>query len=88
MVKDGVSRTPKGALTGGGSVQLQEIKNLISVGIPEEDAFRMASRTPAEFLRIPGGRIIPDARAELLCLDQALKPVCTVIGDDVAKGEN
>lgn len=88
VVKDGVSRTPKGALTGGGSVQLQEIKNLISVGIPEEDAFRMASRTPAEFLRIPGGRIIPGARAELLCLDQALKPVCTVIGDDITKGEN
>lgn len=88
VVKDGVSRTPEGALTGGGSVQLQEVRNLISAGIPEADAFRMASQTPAEYLRIPGGRIVPGARAELLCLDQALKPLCAVIGDDIAKGEN
>ena len=88
VVKDGVSRTPEGALAGGGSVQLQEVRNLISVGIPEEDAFRMASQTPAEYLRITGGRIIPWARAELLCLDQALKPICTVIGDNIVKGEN
>ena len=88
VVKGGVSRTPEGALAGGGSVQLQEVRNLISVGIPEEDAFRMASQTPAEYLRITGGRIIPWARAELLCLDQALKPICTVIGDNIVKGEN
>ena len=88
VVKGGVSRTPEGALAGGGAVQLREVRNLIAIGIPEEDAFRMASQTPADFLRIPGGRIIPGARAEILCLDKEMNPVCTVIGNDMAKGEN
>lgn len=86
VVRNGVSRTPEGALAGGGSVQLQGVRNLISAGIPAADAFRMASGTPAEFLRIPGGRIVPGARAEILCLGEALQPLCTLIGTDLAKG--
>lgn len=86
VVKNGESRTLSGSLNGGGCVQLREIKNLISAGIPEEDAFKMASETPARFLRMPGGRIVPGAFAEIVCLNSENDVLRTVIGNDVYEG--
>ena len=44
----------------------------------------MASQTPASFLRIEGGKIIPGARAEILCLNENNEPVLTVLGTQEA----
>lgn len=88
VVEGGISRTPEGALMGGSLTQLQEVRNLISIGIPAEDAFYMASQTPADYLRISGGRIVPGARAEILCLDDALQPLCVVNGKECVRGGN
>lgn len=86
VVKNGESRTLSGNLNGGGCVQLGEIRNLISAGIPEADAYKMASETPAGFLRMPGGRLIPGAKAEIVCLKADGGVSCTVIGNDVYEG--
>ncbi|MBE5776611.1 MAG: hypothetical protein E7326_03820 [Clostridiales bacterium] len=80
IVKNGESRTPEGNLNGGSSLSLQDVRNMIKIGVPRADAFHMASKTPASFLRIAGGRIIPGARAEILCLDENDMPICTVLG--------
>lgn len=87
VVREGISRTPEGSLAGGGSVQLKCVRNLISTGIPEADAFQMASRTPAAFLHISGGRIVPGVRAEVLCLSEMLQPLYTIIGTSCLKGD-
>lgn len=87
IVKDGASRTPEGALAGGGSTLLREVRNLTGLGIELDAALRMASQTPAEFLKIPGGRIEVGAQAELLCLNDALQPLYTVIGAQCIEGD-
>lgn len=87
IVKNGESRTTDGALNGGSSLSLQDVRNMISIGVPEADAFKMASQTPAAFLRIQGGKIAAGARAEILCLDEHNMPLCTILGSEVASHE-
>ena len=85
-VSHGESRTLDGHLNGGGSTAIEEVRNLISIGIPEADAFVMASATPARHLRVEGGAIQPGARAEIVCLDEENRVLCTVLGARVEKG--
>ena len=85
-VSHGESRTLDGHLNGGGSTAIEEVRNLISIGIPEADAFAMASATPARHLRVEGGAIQPGARAEIVCLDEENRVLCTVLGARVEKG--
>lgn len=85
-VKNGESRTRDGALAGGGAVLTQEARSLIRLGVPARDAFDMASRTPAEHLGLPGGKIAPGTRAEIVCMNAAYEAVCTVIGEKVYGG--
>lgn len=51
-VKDGVARTKEGNLAGGTSNVWQNMRNCIEFGIPEPDAIRMASLTPASLIGI------------------------------------
>lgn len=83
IVKNGESRTVDGALNGGSSLSIQDVRNLISIGVPEADAFKMASQTPADFLRIPGGRIQKGALAEIVCLDEKNEVLYTILGNQV-----
>ena len=87
IVKNGESRTPEGNLNGGSSVSLQDVRNMISIGVPKADAFYMASQTPASFLHVEGGKIIPGVRAEILCLDENNMPLVTILGNEAAKYE-
>lgn len=62
----------------------QGVRNLISVGVPSQHAFRMASRTPAERMGLDGlGRIVPGGEAHLAAWDENWQCVLTVIGDQV-----
>ncbi len=68
-VRDGALRTPSGRLAGAHLDLSQAARNAVSMlGASIEDALRMASLTPAEFLRIDGqcGRIAAGARGDLI----------------------
>ncbi len=86
VVKNGQSRTLDGSLAGGGDVLLEEVRKLIGVGIAPEEALWMASQTPADFLRIPGGKIIPGARAEIVCLNEKYEALASIIGEKAYEG--
>jgi N-acetylglucosamine-6-phosphate deacetylase len=51
------------------------VRNTVALGIPLGDALRMASLTPAAFLRLDRelGRIAPGYRASLVLLDGGLR---------------
>ena len=68
-VTDGVARTEDGALAGSTTTLLGCVKKAISFGIPAADAFRMASRTPAEMLGLSKGVIAPGYDAEFVLVD-------------------
>lgn len=70
FVRDGVARIENGALAGSTSTLYHCVKQAISFGIPATDAFRMASRTPAELLGIDYGEIKVGAAADLLLVDE------------------
>ena len=84
-VIDGTNRVNGGETLSCGACYLDGgVKNLISIGIPAADALRMASRTPAERLRMASlGVMRPGARAHLAALDEALNPVFSLIGETV-----
>lgn len=84
VVKDGVNRTLEGALDGGVAYLDQSVRNLISIGIPPEDAVAMASRTPAARAGMTGlGAIAPGKQAHLTAWDSGWHPVFTVVEDEV-----
>jgi N-acetylglucosamine-6-phosphate deacetylase len=56
-VSGGVARTHDGALAGGTTPLYACVLRAISFGIPAEEAFRMASDTPARLLGLNKGRI-------------------------------
>lgn len=71
-VEDGLAKTPDGTICGSASNLFAGVKNAISFGIPVEDAFKMASATPAKAAGIDGvcGSISVGKRADLLILDK------------------
>lgn len=69
-VKDGVARTAGGALAGSTATLYDCVQTAISFGIPPEDAYAMASRTPAEMLGLNKGKVAVGYDAEFLLLDE------------------
>ena len=66
-VENGVKSTLDGALYGGGCYLDDAVKNLVSIGIPLEDALKMASSTPAKRMGMNDrGRIEIGAAAHLV----------------------
>lgn len=68
-VVDGTARTPDGALAGSTSTLLDCVKCAVDFGIPEADAFRMASETPAKMLGLNCGKISEGYDCDLIVLD-------------------
>ena len=58
-----------------------------TLGIPLVDAVRMASRNPAQFLKLGDrmGRIAPGQRADLVLVDDGLNVLETWIGAQVSE---
>ncbi len=74
--------TAEGTLAGADLDMATAVRNAVEIlGLPIEAALRMASRTPAEFLRRGGelGRIAPGYRADLVLLDDDLRVTATWI---------
>ncbi|KAF1697142.1 N-acetylglucosamine-6-phosphate deacetylase [Pseudoxanthomonas koreensis] len=87
---DGVVRNAAGALAGSALDMATAVRNCVElIGLPLQEAARMASTYPAEFLGLGDrlGRIAPGCRADLVLLDDALQVRSTWIAgarEDVA----
>jgi len=85
---DGVVRNAAGALAGSALDMARAVRNCVRLlGLPLEEAARMAATYPARFLRIDGerGRIAPGLAADLVLLDAALQVRATWIGGDMER---
>ena len=81
--RDGVVRNAAGALAGSALDMATAVRNSVSMlGVSLEEAARMASTYPAEFLGIGDryGRIAPGYSADFVLLDDDLQVVNTWIG--------
>lgn len=82
---DGVVRNAAGSLAGSALDMATAVRNSVRlVGVPLEEAVRMASTYPAEFLGLgeTHGRIAPGYRADLVALDADLQVIGTWIGGE------
>ncbi len=69
LVREGIARTETGALAGSTTCLLDCVKCAIAFGIPEEDAFYMASATPATLLGASKGKLEVGYDADFILLD-------------------
>ena len=73
---DGVVRNAAGSLAGSALDMATAVRNSVRMlGLPLDEACRMAAQYPAEFLGLGGthGRIAPGYRADLVLLDDDLQ---------------
>ena len=67
-VIDGVARTKDGAIAGSTSTLFDCVQCAVKFGIPEDEAYRMASETPARYMGINKGKIEVGYDCDLLVL--------------------
>jgi len=82
---DGVVRNAAGSLAGSALDMATAVRNSVRLlGLPLDEAARMASTYPAEFLGLgrSHGRIVPGFRADLVALDADLRVMGTWIGGE------
>jgi N-acetylglucosamine-6-phosphate deacetylase len=82
-VKDGIARTADGTLAGSVISMIDAVRNCVELlGLPLEEAARMASTYPAEFLGLGSshGRIAPGYRADFTVIDSGFTVHETWIG--------
>lgn len=79
-VKNAVARTQDGAIAGSTTNLMGCVKKAIEFGIPTEDAFRMASETPAKLINVKKGRLLPGYDADFIVVDDNLNIIRTVVG--------
>ena len=85
-VREGVVRNAAGALAGSALDMATAVRNTVTMlGVPLEEAARMASTYPAEFLGLGNhyGRIAPGFHADLVALDDELRVINTWISGDI-----
>ncbi len=84
-VSGGVARTKDGNLAGSCAKLISCVKKAISFGISREDAFKMASLTPAKSIGIDHqkGSIEEGKDADIILLSEDLSVKTTIIGGEV-----
>lgn len=85
-VRDGASFVQGGGLTGGGTYLPGTVRNMISLGIPAEQALHAASVTAAQWLGLEN-QVCEGAKASLTAWGADWKPVFTVVGSQLYKKE-
>lgn len=83
IIRDGAIRTEQGNLAGSASDLLRDIQVAISMGIPREDVFYMASTTPADYMGINKGHIAVGYDADFIVVDRENRLIRTVIGGEI-----
>jgi len=84
-VVNSVARTREGAIAGSTSTLFDCVKKAIEFGISEEDAFYMASRTPAVLMGENKGLITEGFDAELIVLNEDLTTDKVIINGEIFK---
>ena len=82
-VKNKIARTKDGALAGSTSTLLDCVKCAISFGIPEADAFKMASQTPAELLGINKGKLCVGYDCDFIIVDNEYNLETVIINGEI-----
>ena len=83
ICRDGQCTTADGTLAGSALDMASAVRNTVRrLGLPLDEACRMASQYPAQFIGLGGelGRIAPGYRADLVVLDDDLQVQGTWIG--------
>jgi len=86
---DGVVRNAAGSLAGSALDMATAVRNSVRLlGLPLEEALRMAALYPAQFLKLEHerGSIAPNLRADLVALDDDLQVIQTWIGGVASVG--
>ena len=86
VVNDGRTQNAHGSIAGSVITMLEAVRMMLSLGISEFEAARMAALNPARLLRIDRdyGSIEEGKRADLVALDEALNVRLTIIGGKIA----
>ncbi len=82
QVKDGMATLPDGTIAGSTSFLWQCVKRAIEFGIPEEDAFIMATRTPASLMGVKYGEVKEGYNADFIFADEDLNIKKVFIGGE------
>lgn len=69
FVDNGIARTADGAIAGSTKTLFDCVQSAIKFGIPEDDAYKMASQTPAEYMNIKKGKLEAGYDCDLLILN-------------------
>lgn len=87
-VKDKTARTQDGALAGSTSTLFECVKCAIEFGIPEVDAFKMASETPARLMGLNRGVIKSGYDCDLIILNDKNELDTVIINGEIIKQQN
>ena len=82
-VKDKTARTQDGALAGSTSTLFECVRCATEFGIPESDAFKMASETPARLMGLNRGKIFAGYDCDLIVLNDKNEIDTVIIGGEI-----
>ena len=83
IVKDHHICLPNGTISGCWNYLLENVRNCVRIGIPFDDAVKMATQTPADFLGVRKGRVAEGYDADLLIIDDEMELLTTVISGEI-----
>ncbi len=85
-VKDSIAKTKGGAIAGSTTNLMGCVKKAIEFGIPKEEAFKMATSTPAALINKPGkGKLKIGADADIIVVDDDINPVFSMAKGKIYK---
>lgn len=87
QVRNKIARTLDGALAGSTSTLFDCVKAAIRFGIPAEDAFKMASETPARLMGVNKGVLKPGYDCDFIVLDDSDNICAVVSGGEVIRNK-
>lgn len=82
-IKDGIIRNANGNLAGSWCHLFEDVRRAIGFGIPREDAYYMASTTPAEYMGLNKGRIEIGYDADFIVVTENDELLKTVIDGEI-----
>lgn len=85
ILKDGIAKLESGTIAGAFMFLFDAFKNVVSMGVPFEDALRSATQTPAEMLGVKKGKIEVGYDADLLIIDKDINLKKVIIGGKIYK---
>lgn len=86
-VKNKTARTQDGALAGSTSTLFECVRCAMEFGIPEKDAFKMASETPAKLMGLNSGIIQTGRDCDLIILNDKNEIDTVIIGGKILRDE-